>query len=633
MRMKLILAAVFLIFANGTASAESDWPTFGGPAGGGQSSSLSQITPANVGTLKQAWVYHTGEKPVSAFQSLESGILHANDRLYLCTPMGKTVALDPATGKELWSFQAGSESEGGVHGVGMCRGVTYWAAASPVAKASCQKRIFTPGRGPKGPVIYALDAETGALCQDFGAKGGHPGRIEFADFDWGGEVKFTSSSSPGVIYKNVLILGEGVGDNIKANMADGYIRAFDTQTGEQVWSFSPIPPELSATTGAANVWSIMSVDAVRGMIFLPTTSPSPDLYGGQRKADIPYADAVVALRADTGAIAWSFQTVHHDIFDFDLPAEPILATLPINGKDVDVVVQTTKTGFTFVLDRDTGKPVYPVTEKPVPKSDIPGEESSPTQPQPPLPEVYARQTLTRDELFGLTPIDRAACRNLFDKSRYDGMYTPVSFQGSIMFPSLLGGGNWGGAAYDAASHLLIVKSSNLATWARLIDKATDKDPKHVPQTWMDAPMGDTPFRMEGKVFVSPLGIPCTPPPWGTLTAIDLSTGKKAWQIPLGQSKHFGITAPAFLGWGSPSVGGPLVTGSGLIFIGATLDSKFRAYDLKTGKELWQEKLPAPGMTVPVTYQAGGRQYVAISAGGNALAETELDDAVVAYSLP
>jgi quinoprotein glucose dehydrogenase len=377
----------------------------------------------------------------------------------------------------------------------------------------------------------------------------------------------------------------------------------------------------------------MSIDTQRGLVFLPTTSPSPDLYGAARAGDIPLANAIVALKAETGELVWSFQTVHHDLYDFDLPAQPILATVAVGGHPTDAVIQTTKTGYTFVLDRDTGHSLFPVPERPIPQSDIPGEHTSPTQPMPSLPEPYARQTFTRDELFGLTPLDRGACERAFDASRYEGMFTPASLRGSIMFPSLLGGGNWGGAAFDPASHLLIVKASNLAYRVKLIDLKNDPGPAARAKTWMDSAMDGTPYRMEGEVMMSPLGLPCTRPPWGTLTAIDIDSGKKVWQIPLGQSKRYGVTVPAFLGWGSPSVGGPLITASGVIFIGATLDSKFRAYDLKSGRELWSAPLPAPGMAVPMTYMDHGRQMVVIAAGGNALAETELSDAVVAYALP
>jgi quinoprotein glucose dehydrogenase len=613
--------------------AQADWPAFGGGPEGGQHSALAQIKPGNVAELQVAWTYHTGELPPSRGQSLETTMLHVNGNLYLCTPGGRIVALDPANGKERWATAPGAEGDAGAHGVGTCRGVAYWQSATPTAVEPCAKRVFIGRRGPEGPRFYAVDADSGAACADFGAAAGHPGYVAFADFDWGGDVKMTATSSPGVIYHDLLIVGEGVADNVRADAADGIVRAFDVRSGALTWSFNPIPPALTHATGAANVWSLMSVDTRRGLVFLPTTSPSPDLFGGARTADMPLADAVVALKADTGEVVWSFQTVHHDLYDFDLPAQPILATVPFQGHPTDVVIQTAKTGFTFVLDRETGRSLFPIEERPVPQSDVPGERSSATQPVPSLPEPFARQTFTRADLFGLTPIDRAACQRLFDQSRYDGLFTPVSLRGSIMFPSLIGGGNWGGAAYDPATHLLVVKASNLAYRVTLIDRKSDPGPPKRAKTWMDAPMEGTPYRMEGEILLSPLGIPCAPPPWGTLTAIDLDTGKKVWQIPLGQSKRFGITAPAFLGWGSPNVGGPLVTASGLVFIGATLDSQFRAYDLKSGRELWRAPLPAPGMAVPMSYLDHGRQYVVIAAGGNAIAETELSDAFVAYALP
>jgi len=633
-----LLAALGNLTIHSAAAAEGDWPEFGGRPEGGQRSALTQITPSNVAKLEVAWTYHTGEMPARPGQSLEVTPLHVNGTLYLCTPGGKVAALDPANGRERWSVTPGTPATGSAsgakpHGIAMCRGLTYWQSDATAPGGPCSKRLYAPGRGAEGPRIYALDADSGAACADFGAAAGHPGYVAFGDFEWNGDIRLSALMSPPVVYHDVLISGESVADNIKSDAADGMVRAFDARSGALIWSFNPIPPALAHATGAANVWSVMSVDIERGLVFLPTTSPSPDLYGAARSADLPLANAVVALKAATGELVWSFQTVHHDLYDFDLPAQPILATVNIGGHSTDVVVQTTKTGFTFVLDRDTGRSLFPVPERPIPQSDIPGEHSSPTQPMPPLPEPYARQTLTRSELFGLTPFDRGACERAFDASHYEGMFTPASLRGSIMFPSLLGGGNWGGAAYDPDRHLLVVKASNLAYRVKLIDLAHDPGPAARPKTWMDSPMDGTPYRMEGEILMSPLGLPCTPPPWGTLTAIDLDTGKRVWQIPLGQSKRYGITVPAFLGWGSPNVGGPLITASGLIFIGATLDSKFRALDLGSGRELWSAPLPAPGMAVPMTYLDHGRQLVVIAAGGNGLAETELSDAIIAYALP
>jgi quinoprotein glucose dehydrogenase len=374
----------------------------------------------------------------------------------------------------------------------------------------------------------------------------------------------------------------------------------------------------------------MSVDPERGLVFAPTTNPSPDFYGVRRSTfDIPLSDATVAISAATGQPVWHFQTTRHDLFDFDLPGHPLLVDILRRGQRVPVAIQQTKLGRVFVLDRETGKPLFPVEERAAPRSDIPGERSAPTQPFPTLPEPFARQTISRDDMWGLTWFDRAWCRREFDKLRYEGPYTPPSERGSIIFP--FGGGNWGGVAYDKTNNLLIAKGQNLALRVRLIRKdAKEIDADGKP---LGTDLVGTPYRAAMGLFVSPLGLPCTPPPFGTLSAIDLDTGKLRWQVPLGQARYRGITAPAAFDWGSPNIGGPMVTAGGLVFVAAAMDKQLRAFDVKTGVELWSHELPAPGMAVPMTYESGGRQYVVIAAGGNARVSPELADAIVAFTLP
>ena len=603
----------------------ADWPAIGGRPGGGQYSTLNQITKNNIENLEVAWIYRADPDEETTPIGFETVPLHVNGLLYLCSSHTATVALDPSTGKERWRFDP--ETQGGMH---TCRGVSYWESQEP-SGAVCEKRVFRSVSTETGPRIYALDADTGTPCPDFASETSHPGVVDLKEAASDPEFDATYISSPGAIYRNLLIVGQSILSSRLPNIPKGAVFAFDVQTGALQWTFNTLPEDAPDPVRKSGVWSIMSVDADRGLVFLPTASPTPNYYGGQRTGAFPYATAVVALNAETGDVVWSFQTIHHDIWDYDLPAQPMLVTITHEGQPRDVVIQTTKTGHTFVLDRDTGAPVFPVTEKPVPASDVPGEVASPTQPMPDLPEPFARQSMTRDEVFGLTPFDRAACRRLFDEARYEGLFTPPSANWTILYPSMYGGGNWGGAAYDPATNRLIVKAMNLAYRIRLIDKSKDvADGRTLGM--LDQQMGGFPYRMEGEPMLSLLGLPCSPPPWGTLSAIDMSTGHMVWQIPLGQATRFGLTAPAFLKWGSPNIGGPLLTKAGLIFIGAGMDRKLRALDIATGAELWQGALPEPGMSVPVTYIAGGKQYVVIAAGGNINARTGRGDSFVAFAL-
>jgi quinoprotein glucose dehydrogenase len=637
-RVGALGALVSLGFA-AQAQTGADWPSFGGQPNGGQYSPIDQINRDNVGNLEVAWTHRSGD---AAW--LEVTPIHANDTLYYCTPMNRVIALDPSTGAEKWRFDP-HRDEGGLglieaeRQVVRCRSVAYWEAAEPGAGTACDKRVF---KGDINGNLYAMDADTGRPCEDFGASRGHPGYVTHWDFAGNGDGPRHTTSGP-IVVGDVVVSAVGVEDS-PVNASDGFVRGFDVRTGRMVWEFNPIPPRYVNETGAANVWSTLSADPVRGLVFLPTTSPSSDFYGATRTFEIPFATAMLALDARTGAVVWHYQTVHHDLYDYDLPGHPLLVTIRKDGRPRDVAIQQTKQGFLFVLDRETGESVFPVEERPVPQSDIPGERTAATQPVPVLPEPFTPTILTRDNLYGLTFIDRGWCQRRFDELRYDGMFTPPSERGSLHFPGFSGGGNWGGAAFDPISNLVIVKAMNIATINTLIRNeggALTPVPGADGSVPGDAaysggpgdPMPGTPYSTQQENFLSPLGVPCTPPPWGTLTAIDMDTGRVRWQVPMGQVRRYGVTFPQSFGWGSAILGGPIATGGGLVFMAATMDKKIRALDVETGAELWSSDLPYAGMAVPMTYVANGRQYVVIAAGGNRRTFTEEGDAIVAFALP
>lgn len=616
----------------------NDWNSYGGDPGGHRYSVGSQITADNVDTLQVAWDYQTGDlqKKSQAMQraAAEGTPILVDDSLIFCTPFNEVISLDPGTGVERWRFDPLINLEQRPANQFVCRGVSHWQDRND--QADCASRILM---GTNDARLIAIDAQTGRRCPEFGNNGEvsiDPGM----ELWWPGEFQITS---PPAILGDTVIVGSAISDNARVAAPHGSVRAFDVKTGTPRWDFDPIPRGVLAQSnpnwqgdgspieGHANVWAPMSVDVERKLVFLPTTSPSPDFYGGQRPGDNRYANSVVALNGDTGEVVWSFQTVHHDVWDYDVPAQPGLYTVWNDGVAHDVVAQVTKTGLVFVLDRDTGEPYLPVEERAVPQGGAAGETLSPTQPFPVVTPPVVPNTLSADDAFGITWFDKRQCRKQIESARTEGLFTPPSVEGTILLPFTGGGANWGGAAFDPTRNLLVVNMSNLAHHIQLFDSGDLEKMREVFHDQEVSPQEGAPFGMKRELLMSSLGLPCTPPPWGVLAAVDLLSGQIIWRKTIGTTEDLS-SAPA-LKLGTPTFGGPAVTAGGLVFIGATMDHYLRAFDVSNGRELWQGRLPAPGMATPMSYVWNGRQYVVIYAGGNARSGTALSDHLIAYALP
>jgi quinoprotein glucose dehydrogenase len=637
----LALALVLPTLAS-AAGSPADWPAYGNDPGGTRYSPLADITRENVKNLRVAWTYRTKDNAegfaMAEKRAFEATPIMVDGTLYLSTPTNRVIALDAETGAERWVFDPKVDPKGDYSEV-TSRGVSTWLDEKLKPGAPGRRRIFL---GTLDARLVALDAASGTPCPDFGTKGQVDLRKGIAIKD-AGDYQVTS---PPAVCGDVVVIGSSIGDNQGTDLERGVVRAFDARTGALRWSWDPIPTAKDAPaaatwkdgsagrTGAANAWGVISADPKRGLVFVPTSSPSPDYYGGERKGANAYANSVVALRASDGKVVWSFQVVHHDLWDYDVAAQPSLITLRRDGKPVDAVAVVTKIGHLFVLDRDTGKPVFPVEERPVPASDVAGEEASPTQPFPVGVAPIAPQGLKPEEAWGPTPEDSAWCREQIAKARSEGVFTPPSLRGTISFPGNVGGAAWGGASYDPVRQLLLVNTNRLAAFIRLIPRtdlrtAYDDRQKNRMNGEFARQIG-TPYGMYRDILRSPSGAPCNAPPWGTIAAIDLATGAKRWEVPLGAVQLPGLPAVQ----GSPNLGGSIVTAGGLVFIAAAMDTSLRAFDVETGAEVWKSQLPASAQATPMTYRAkeNGRQFVVISAGGHGKLGTQLGDYVVAFSL-
>ncbi|HSK19443.1 MAG TPA: pyrroloquinoline quinone-dependent dehydrogenase [Longimicrobiales bacterium] len=644
-----LAAALLLALATALPAQEIDWRVNGRDAAGTRYSPASVINRDNVARLEVAWTYRTRESDAEFATakppSFEATPLVSEGTMYIGTPLGRVIALDAATGEELWVFDP-EIRRNVTYGDFASRGVSLWEDPSAAASAPCRRTIFVATAQSE---LIAIDARDGTLCRAFGTDG----RVDLtkglriAPYE---PAAYTVTSPP-VVVNGLVITGSSIGDNTRPDLPSGEVRAYDARTGELRWSWDPIPQDpadpaygqwggaLAHGTGGANAWSILVADAARDLVFVPTGSAAPDYYGVLRLGDNRYANSIVALRASTGELVWSFQSVHHDLWDYDNAAPPALVTIVRDGVEVPAVLQATKTGMLFVLHRETGEPLFPVEERAVPASAIPGEQASPTQPFTSGIAPLSPHRFTLDDVWGVTEEDRAACRALIAPLRNEGIFTPPDTRGTLVMPSNIGGAHWGGLAWNPTRRIAVIPVNRVAAEVQLIPRAdVSLDDARAENDRLNLGyeynvMSGTPYIMRRRILISPSGMPCTPPPFGTLVAVDLDTGEHVWEVPLGSLERIvppGTELPP--DWGSVNLGGPIATAGGLVFIGAALDRALKAYDIETGRELWRGPLPESGKATPMTYQlASGEQLVAIAVGGGGIFGE--GDYVVAFRLP
>lgn len=644
-----LVVSFILMVSQSLAAQEIGWEANGRDVYGTRYSPAAAITRDNVARLEVAWTYRTGETG-SGFEtakptSFESTPLVSEGTMYVGTPLGRVIALDAKTGVERWVFDPEIRRDV-PYGDFVSRGVSLWVDERASPGDPCRRTIFVANAQSE---LIALDASDGRPCPAFG----NSGKV---DLEKGLRIEpfepaaYTVTSPP-VVVSDLVITGSSIGDNTQPDLPSGEVRAYDARTGELEWSWDPVPQDpddpaygdwrgaLAHGTGGANAWSILAADPERDLVIVPTGSAAPDYYGALRLGDNRYANSTVALKASTGELVWAFQTVHHDLWDYDNAAPPALVSIVREGVEVPAVLQATKTGMLFVLHRETGDPLFPVEERPVPASRIPGEQASPTQSFTRTIPPLSPHRFEAADIWATNDVDRAACRSMIEPLRNEGIFTPPDTRGTLVLPSNIGGAHWGGLAWDPERRIAVIPVNRIAAEVQLIprDSMNLQDARSENERlnlgYEYNVMRGTPYIMRRRLLMAPSGLPCTPPPFGTLVAVDLDNGEHVWEVPLGSLERMAPPGSNVSGdWGSINLGGPIATAGGIVFVGAALDRSLKAYDIETGRELWRGPLPESGKATPMTYRlASGEQLVAIVVGGGgAFGE---GDYVVAFRLP
>ncbi|HFK5798515.1 TPA: pyrroloquinoline quinone-dependent dehydrogenase [Enterobacter hormaechei subsp. oharae] len=609
------------------------WDSFHGQLNAQKYSPLTQITADNVGKLTKVWEFHTGDvsdgkgdTPATVWSATP---IFANDTLYIGTPFDRLIALDPGTGKEKWHYDTKSSRKALTQPVLKNRGVSYWQAKNPVSGEACQKMVYM---GTVDGKLFALDADSGKPCSGFADNG----VLDLNQWNTVNAKYPLSVLQPPTVVGNHLLVGWAGKDWAYAEAPPGTVFSVIAQTGKLEWTFEAIPAEIRKRTGTANVWTHMSADEANGLVYLPVSSPSPNYWGGNRVDAIPLGTSTTALDINTGKVVWSRQWVHHDVWDYDINSAPTLMDITVDGKQIPALIQATKQGFLFVVNRLTGKDVWPIEERPVPQGDgsVQGEVLSPTQPFPTKPAPLLDQS-KKPEIWKLADIvGGGQCSRLWDNLTYEGMYTPPTTkgEGTLTYPDSAGGVQWGGVAFDPQKQIAIVNTSHIVQYVKLYSREDyDNADKDSGNESGFAPQEGAPYGMRLLVASNWLGMPCWKPPFGEIVALDMHTGDVKWRRPIGASQQYGFFMPE--SWGSPTIGGPAVTAGGVIFIGASMDAKVRAYSVESGEELWSDQAEAPAVANPSVYEYKGRQYVAFVAGGNTILKDQVGDQVVVYALP